>query len=159
MRLQSAAEGVASDGPLIYIDRSDIRPGGIDELRLAVSDLVEFIEEREPRLLSYAFHIDPQRSTMAVVAVHPDRASLQLHLDIGGTRFRKVGEYIELRRIEVYGDPGPTIVDMLEQKARMLGRDAHVVVLPRSVGFERFGAAGSARASHDAASNEPRVNA
>jgi hypothetical protein len=130
------------DGPLIYIDHSDIREGAIDELRNALAELVDFIRDREPRLLSYAFHIDPQASTMAVVAVHPDRASLQLHLDIGGARFREVGGFIELRRIEVYGDPGPAIIDMLEQKAQMLGQDAQVVVIPRSVGFERLSTTG-----------------
>jgi hypothetical protein len=99
--------------------------------------LVKFVEEREPQLLSYAYHIDPDTSTMTVVAVHPDRASLQLHLEVGGPEFRKVGEFIELRRIEVYGDPGP-LREALNQKARMLGRGAQVVVRDRTAGFARL---------------------
>jgi quinol monooxygenase YgiN len=126
------------DGPLVYVDHSDIRPGAVDDVRHAVAELVAFVEQREPRLLSYGFHIDPETSTMAVVAVHPDAASLQLHLQIGGPEFRKVGEFIELRLIEVYGGPGPVVRDLLEQKARMLGREARVVVRDRSVGFSRF---------------------
>jgi quinol monooxygenase YgiN len=126
--------------PLVYIDHSDIRPGAVDDLRRAVAALVKFVEEREPQLLSYAFHIDPDESRMAVVAVHPDPASLQLHLEIGGPQFQKVGEFIELRRIEVYGDPGPAVLELLEHKARMLGRDARLVVLDRAEGFDRFDA-------------------
>lgn len=133
-------EGRETNGPLIYIDHSDIRPRKVAELTRAVSALVEFVEEREPQLLSYAFHIDPENSTMTVVAVHPDHASLQLHLEIGGPEFRKVGEFIELRRIEVYGDPGP-LREALNQKARMLGRGAQVVVRDRSAGFTRLLAA------------------
>lgn len=110
----------------------------------AVSALVEFVEQREPRLLSYAFHIDPESSTMTVVAVHPDRTSLQLHLDVGGPEFRKVGEFIELRQIEVYGDPGPILRELLDQKARMLGREAQVVVRDRTAGFARLGLADAA---------------
>jgi len=139
--------GQALDGPIVYVDHSDIRPGAIEELRRAVSDLVAFVQDREPQLLSYAFHIDRQTSTMAVVAVHPNRASLHLHLDIGGPEFRKVGEFIELRRIEVYGDPGSAIIELLEQKARMLGRDASVVVLPRTVGFDVLAVGGSGPAN------------
>ena len=39
---------------------------------------------------------------MAVVAVHPNAASLELHLRVGGPEFRKVGEFIVLRAIEVF---------------------------------------------------------
>jgi hypothetical protein len=139
----------ALDGPIVYIDHSDIRPGAADELRRAVADLVAYVDEREPRLLSYAFHIDLVNSKMAVVAVHPDRASLQLHLEIGGPQFKAVGRFIDLRRIEVYGDPGATVSDLLQQKARMLGRDARVVVIPREVGFDRFAATGTMQAPLD----------
>jgi quinol monooxygenase YgiN len=126
------------DGPLVYIDHSDIKPGKVAELTRAVSALVEFVEQREPQLLSYGFHIDPGSSTMTVVAVHPDRASLQIHLDVGGPEFRKVGEFIELRLIEVYGDPGSSLRELLQQKARMLGRAAQVVVRERTTGFARL---------------------
>jgi hypothetical protein len=100
--------------------------------------LVEFVEQREPQLVAYAFHIDPDSSTMTVVAVHPDSASLQLHLEVGGPEFRKVGEFIELRQIEVYGDPGSMLRQLLDQKARMLGREARVVVRDRTAGFARL---------------------
>lgn len=137
----AAAGGCELDGPLVYIDHSDIRPGKLEDLRAAVSALVAFVEEREPRLLSYGFHLDAATSTMTVVAVHPDAASLQLHLQVGGPEFRKVGELIELRRIEVYGRLSPTTRALLEQKAAMLGRDASIVVDERTVGFARIGAA------------------
>lgn len=35
--------------PIVYIDRSRIRPGKISELRRTIDDLVRFIEEREPQ--------------------------------------------------------------------------------------------------------------
>ena len=131
------------DGPLIYIDHSDIRPGKVADVAAAVARLVEFVEEREPRLLSYSFHLDPAASTMTVVAVHPDSASLELHLQVGGPEFRKVGELIDLRRIEVYGEPTPSARSQLEQKAAMLGRAAEVSVHERTVGFTRLRAADS----------------
>ncbi len=142
------------DGPLVYIDHSDIRPGKVADLRRTVSALVQFVEQREPRLLSYTFHIDPDALRMTVVAVHPDRASLQLHLQLGGPEFRKVGEFIELRLIEVYGDPGRTVRDLLVEKARMLGHGARVVVRDRTLGFARFPFTNRAGATSNASDAE-----
>lgn len=130
-------EDSALESLLVYIDHSVVRPGKAAELIAAVSALVQFVEQREPQLLSYAFHVDPEAMTMSVVAVHPDPASLKLHLELGGPEFLKVGKFIDLRLIEVYGEPGSAVRALLEQKAMMLGKDARVVVRPRSVGFAR----------------------
>ncbi len=126
------------DEPLVYIDHSVIKPGMVAEVTSAVTALVQFVREREPQLLAYSFHVDSVAMTMAVVAVHPNPDSLELHLQIGGPEFRKVGEFIELRLIEVYGEPGPTIREMLAKKAEALGPGARVVIYERSVGFARF---------------------
>jgi hypothetical protein len=122
--------------PIVYIDHSDIRPGVLPELRTAVAAIVAFIEEREPQLLAYGFHVDEEASTMTVVAVHPDAASLELHLRVGGPEFRRVGEFIILRAIEVYGEPGDEVIALLHEKARVLG-GASVAVHPQTVGFAR----------------------
>jgi hypothetical protein len=125
--------------PIIYIDRSEISSGNIPQVREAVSALVDFVERREPQLISYGFYIDDTASTMTVVAVHPDSASLELHLRIGGPEFRKVGEFITLRLIEVFGELTEVAVEQLYEKARMLG-GAAVVVRSAAVGFARNGA-------------------
>lgn len=54
-----------------------------------VEDLVELIEAQEPQLLSHGFHLDEDESRMTVVAVHPDAASVELHMEIGGETFRR----------------------------------------------------------------------
>jgi len=45
------------------MDRSDVRPGASADLQRALMELVRFVEEREPRSISYSFHIDPEAST------------------------------------------------------------------------------------------------
>jgi quinol monooxygenase YgiN len=123
--------------PIVYIDRSDVRPGVAADLRHALSELVAFVEAREPQLISYSFHVDEAASTMTVVAVHPDSASLELHLAIGGPEFRKVGAFISLRLIEVFGVPSPSVLQQLHEKARILG-DATVIVRSPDAGFARI---------------------
>jgi hypothetical protein len=130
-------EGEIMTMPIVYVDRSEIRPGAAAALRRAVARLVQFVHDREPQLVSYGFHIDTETSTMTVVAVHPDTASLELHLDIGGPEFRKVGRFITLRQIEVFGEPSEAAIQRLREKARLLG-DAALTVRPVDAGFGRL---------------------
>jgi hypothetical protein len=123
--------------PIFYVDRSDVRPGLVADLRRAVSELVDFVESREPQLISYGFYIDEEASTMTVVAIHPDSASLELHLAVGGPEFRKVGQFVTLRAIEVFGEPSRAALEQLQQKAAMLG-DAEVIVCSADAGFARL---------------------
>lgn len=125
-----------SDGPILYLDRSTIAPGAIDEVRAKTAELVDFIEAREPRLLCYGFVIDPDAGEMTVAAVHPDAASLALHLQLGGPRFAAIGRHIRLRSIEVFGEPGRAATEALQQKARLLG-DADVRIRTLDPGFTR----------------------
>jgi hypothetical protein len=124
------------DGPIVYIDRSDVRPGAVADLRNAVSELVAFVEAREPQLISYGFYVDESASTMTVVAVHPDSASLGYHLSIGGPEFRKVGAFITLRTIEIFGVPSEAVLDQVREKALTLG-NATVIVRSADAGFAR----------------------
>ncbi|HEX5014917.1 MAG TPA: hypothetical protein VFV72_12255 [Candidatus Limnocylindrales bacterium] len=124
--------------PLLYLDRSLIHSSDVAGLRGAVANLVAFVREREPQLLFYGFEIDEPSATMRVVAIHPDSESLGTHLAIGGPEFRKVGAFIELQEIDVFGRPSAAVRDQLEQKAAMLGAGARVNVHELATGFARL---------------------
>jgi hypothetical protein len=119
---------------IVYIDRSDIRAGRLDDLKAGLVRLAQFIESLEPQLISYGFHLDEAANLMTVVAVHPDSASLELHLSVGGPEFRKLADLITLREIDVYGAIPDTALQMLKQKATTLG-GANVRVHNRFAGF------------------------
>jgi hypothetical protein len=123
--------------PILYLDRSTIRSDDITGLKKAVASLATFVREREPQLLYYGFEIDERGATMRVVAFHPDSESLALHLGIGGPEFRKVGAFIDLQQIDVFGTPSAAVLEQLRQKAEMLGTDAQVVVHELASGFDR----------------------
>ena len=131
-----ADHGTVSDPePIVYIDHSDIREGSLDELKAGVRRLVDVIDAREPRLLVYSFHIDEEAATMTVIAVHPDSASLELHMDIGSAEFRKLAHLVTLTAIECYGRPSERAVEQLRRKAAMLGDAGTVVFIGRFAGF------------------------
>ena len=123
-------------GLIVYIDRSDVSEDRKQDLKAGIRRLVDVIQSREPQLISYAFHLDDEAAAMTVVAVHPDSASHELHLEIGRTEFRELGHMITLRRIEVYGSVSDKARAMLQEKARMLG-GSDVTVHERFAGFDR----------------------
>ena len=129
--------------PIVYLDHSDILDGAIDELRAGVTRLVEFIDEREPQLIAYGFYLDEDAMKMTVVAVHPDSASLELHMEVGGEEFRKLGHLIRLTSIECYGRPSERALQQLRQKAAALGDGGAVVTVGRTAGFTHLSPATS----------------
>jgi hypothetical protein len=132
---------IGSSEPIVYVDHSDIKEGSLEELKAGVRGLVDFIEEREPQLITYGFYIDEDALSMTVVAVHPDSASLELHLDVGGTEFRKLAHLLTLTAIECYGRPSENAVEQLEHKAAALGNGGTVVSIERFAGFTHLSSA------------------
>lgn len=122
--------------PILYIDTSTIRDGKIEELEAAMKHLAAFVEANMPRLVSYAFFLDPDRTQMTVVTVHPDSESLEFHLDVGRAEFGKFTSLIDLSRIDVYGRVSEAALGRLHQKSRMLG-GATVAVHEFYAGFAR----------------------
>lgn len=126
----------AAGEPILYLDRSDIRHGCLEDLKEGIRRLVAVIEKEEPQLIAYGFHLDAEAALMTVTAVHPDSASLELHMEVGKDEFRKLGELISFRGIEVYGSISDRAREMLEQKVQMLGGTG-VSVCEQFAGFAR----------------------
>ena len=122
--------------PIVYIDTSSIREGKLEELEAAMQHLAAFVEANVPQLISYGFFLNQDSTRMTVVAVHPDSASLEFHMDVGSDEFRKFADLIDLSRIEVYGAVSDAVLDRLHRKAQMLG-SATVTVHELHAGFAR----------------------
>lgn len=122
--------------PIVYVDTSRIREGKREELEAAMKHLAAFVEANVPRVLSYGFFLNEEHTTMTVVAVHPDSASLEYHMDAGGAEFGKFSELIELLSIDVYGRVSDAVRDRLHRKAEMLGNGT-VTVHEFYAGFSR----------------------
>jgi len=122
----------------VYIDHSRISVDSIDELKAGVQRLVDFIDAREPQLMAYGFYIDEEAARMTVVAVHPDSASLERHMDIGGAEFRKLAHLVRLTAIECYGRPSEGALEQLRHKAATLGDGGAIVSIERFAGFTHF---------------------
>jgi quinol monooxygenase YgiN len=124
--------------PIVYIDRSQIREGKLERLKAALKELVAFVNANEPQLLCYSFYLTEDSTRVTVVAVHPDSASLEFHMKLAGPRFRELTDFIHLSTIEVYGQVSERLLQLLREKAQLLGSGSVVVHKPY-VGFARLG--------------------
>ena len=84
--------------PLVYVDRSDIRPGKARELEAAAGQLVEHVATNERRALSYGIYFSADRSTMTVVHVHPDSDSLEQLMALIAPVLAPFRDLLQLRR-------------------------------------------------------------
>jgi hypothetical protein len=124
-------------GPVIYIDRSSVHEGRWEELKAGIHSLVAFVESHQPQMVSYGFYLDEHAHEMSVVAVHPDSDSLERHIQVGGPEFKRLGPFLELRAIEVFGQLGPRAIALLQDKAASLGEGGAVTVHEEFAGFDR----------------------
>jgi len=123
--------------PIVYVDTSEVRDGRLEELKAAMDDLTQFVEANEPRLLAYNVYFSDDGSRMTVLHISPDSACLEFHMRVAGPKFPPIGEFINMLAIDVYGDPGDTLVERFRQKADMLGTGS-VRVHELHTGFARL---------------------
>jgi len=127
-------------GPIVYVDRSEVAPGRLEELKRAIDDLAAFIERNEPSMLAYEVYFDEREHLMSVIHVHPDSASLAAHFAIAGSAFGGFRDMVRMKSIDIFGRPDDEVLRAIHAKAADLGGGAVAVHEHRS-GFLRMPAA------------------
>jgi len=123
---------------ILSIDCSEVRNGKLEQLRLAMKALVDFVDANETRPLAYEVFFSDDGTRMTVVQVHPDSAAMEFHMSVAGAEFAKVKDLLTLSAIDIYGTPSATLLDQMRQKAHLLG-GASLAVHDLHAGFTRFG--------------------
>jgi hypothetical protein len=106
-------------GPFIFIATNRLRDGRFDAEQQRVLELSRFIEANEPRLIAFNEYVNENRSEVTVVQVHPDAASMELHMGVVGDRARDAyAQTLEATMgIQVFGTPTENILRLLRQQA------------------------------------------
>lgn len=123
---------------IAYLDTSEVLPGKLEELKAAMAELAEFVEENEPRILGYTVHFTQDGREMSVLHFHEDMESLLFHLDVAGPKFPPIGPFIRMKSIEIFGHPSEELLARSKRKAEMLGSGT-VIVRGLHAGFARLG--------------------
>ena len=126
------------DGPILVVDASEIHEGRLSDLKAAMADLVAFVEQNEDRPLLYTIYVDSAEKLVTVIQLHPDSASMELHMKVAGSRFRRFADLLSLRTMRIYGTPSEQLLDQLRAKVRLLG-EATLEIHDLHAGFARLG--------------------
>jgi hypothetical protein len=126
------------DGPILVVDTSDINEGRLSDLKGAMVELVTFVEQNEDKPLLYTVYIDSVGKKVTVIQLHPDSASMELHMQVAASRFRRFADLLTLRSMGIYGTPTAQLLDQLRAKVRLLG-EATLEVHDLHAGFARLG--------------------
>lgn len=106
---------------IVYIDQSTVSDGKLEKLKSAMRELVAFVEANEPEILAYDVYFSADGSQMTVMHMHANQDSLEFHMEVAGTKFPPIGEFIELDSIDVYGHLSEDLIERLKDKASTLG--------------------------------------
>jgi hypothetical protein len=106
-------------GPFIFIATNRLREGKLDAERERVPGLCAFIEASEPQLIAFNEYASKDGTEVGVVQVHPDAASMELHMEVVAERAtRAYAETLDATTsIQVYGEPSDAVLEMLSRQA------------------------------------------
>lgn len=99
--------------PLVFVGRYRIPTGGEEEFGQTNSEMAEFVEAKEPRLLAFASYRSENGREATTIQVHPDSESLSYHLQVAASRISRGVQMVEVITIDLYGDVDAMLVERL----------------------------------------------
>lgn len=118
--------------PFIFIGTYTIKEGKLEDFKRYWPQFVDFVEESEPRLISFNAYVDEDGSEVGIVQVHPDVDSMEFHMKLIGEHVEQAfAEFLEdTVGMQVYGSIGDSALTTM----RELGGPAPVTVKRRGAG-------------------------
>ncbi len=119
---------------VVFVGTYAIPEGAFDEWKAAVKEMTEFVRENG-RMLRFDHYVNAEGTEGTTIQVHPDSASLELHLDQARSRISAGSQLVQVSRIELYGTPSGQVVEQLRRMSAMSGEwpvilKAHVEGFP-----------------------------
>jgi hypothetical protein len=91
-------------GPLINVFAYTIKPEKRNEAHKRCAELVDFVETNEPRMIAFHTYLDREGSTLSIVQVHPDSASMEFHMQVNAKHFATAFDWLEFSKgQQLYG--------------------------------------------------------
>lgn len=103
------------DTPFIFIGTYSIRQGKLEAFKEHIKEFCRYVEENEPRLIHFGCYFDEPETEVSFVQVHPDPASMELHMQVISEHLESAFDYLEKSRgMQVFGAPGEALMQLLK---------------------------------------------
>jgi hypothetical protein len=106
-------------GPFIFIGTHRLKEGKLGDFKDAWRDLVAIVEENEPRMIAFNAYANEDGTEVAVVQLHPDASSMELHMQVVRDHITSAYEKLldETTSIQVFGELSEVARGMMEHLA------------------------------------------
>ncbi len=105
--------------PFIFIGTHKLQEGKLEEFEKSFAHLVSAVEANEPRMIAFNGYANEEGTEVAVVQVHPDTDSMELHMQVVAQHIEHAYEGLleETTGIQVFGQLSASAREMMQQLA------------------------------------------
>jgi hypothetical protein len=134
--------------PFIFIGTHRLKEGKLDAARGMNGWLTDLVASNEPRMIAFNAYANREGTEVSIVQIHPDADSMLFHMQLLSQHitgaYTEEGPLDETTSIQLYGDPGETVLEMIKQ----YNPGVPLTVKPDALGgFARFATQESPAAS------------
>jgi hypothetical protein len=94
---------MATDGPIVFISQSRIRPGQLAGLRSFLAVGVPALEAAKPKTLAFLAYVDEASMTLAIIHQFANAAGFAAHVEGADDRSDAAEAFIEPLAMEIHG--------------------------------------------------------
>lgn len=103
-------------GPLIFISRSRVKPGKLEQFEEHLLAANEIVDSEEPRMIGFNTYKSEDGSDTSTVQIHPDEDSVDTHLKIYFDRLaERTFDAVATYEIDIYGSPSEATLQAMSQ--------------------------------------------
>lgn len=119
--------------PFIFIGTHRLKEGKLGDFEAAWKELVQVVESKEPQLIAFNAYANEDGTEVAVVQLHPDAASMELHMGVVREHITQAYEELleETTSIQVFGELSEAARGMMQHLA---GSGVALSVKPNPLG-------------------------
>ena len=106
-------------GPFIFIGTHRLKEGKLSDFEASWKELVDVVEAKEPQMIAFNAYANEDGTEVAVVQLHPDAASMELHMGVVREHITKAYEDLleETTSIQIFGELSDAARGMIEHLA------------------------------------------
>ena len=94
---------MGTDGPIVFISHSRIRPGQLAGLRSFLAVGVPALEAAKPNTLAFLAYVDESSMTLTIIHQFANAAGFAAHVEGADDRSDAAAEFIEPLAMDIYG--------------------------------------------------------
>ena len=101
--------------PIVFISTHKIKEGQLHEFKKHSRRVAESIEAEKPGTVVFLAYLNEDRTEVSTVHVFPDAESMEFHMEGLADRTKEAAEFVEFRRLEVYGTPSDKVQEIMQR--------------------------------------------